>query len=141
MGVTISWEVPLDAVPGTYRIVHTGYYKHILKGVTRYEGASSPFTVGGVKKIAVIPEQRIEHRIMSARNLGSRATLELNHKQDINAFLDFIMMNYMITNSFLDFIRGSSIPSWTSSCDQHSFLNCDHQFLPLGLSIDNHTLP
>jgi len=44
--VTVEWEIPDTAVEGTYRIVHQGYYKHILRGLTPYHGMSDPFPVG-----------------------------------------------------------------------------------------------
>ena len=44
--VTITWDIPLDAVPGNYRIVHLGHYKHILRGITPYQGSSRIFRVG-----------------------------------------------------------------------------------------------
>ena len=44
--VTITWDIPFDAVPGNYRIVHLGHYKHILRGITPYQGSSRIFRVG-----------------------------------------------------------------------------------------------
>lgn len=49
--VTITWDIPLDAVPGNYRIVHLGHYKHILRGITPYQGSSRIFRVGSEIKL------------------------------------------------------------------------------------------
>ena len=43
---TISWEIPADALPGTYRISHFGDYKHFLGTVHPFSGSSSEFEVG-----------------------------------------------------------------------------------------------
>jgi neutral ceramidase len=47
----VTWNIPADAVPGTYRIVHNGTYakKALIGGkvkLTEYTGATSYFTVG-----------------------------------------------------------------------------------------------
>merc|ERR1719259_1256028 len=44
--VTVTWEVPPGTPNGNYRILHRGYYKHILRGLTPYQGVSNTFTVG-----------------------------------------------------------------------------------------------
>lgn len=41
---TISWQIPADVEPGTYRIVHMGRHKHDGK-TSRFEAASKPFEV------------------------------------------------------------------------------------------------
>ncbi|PKL39966.1 MAG: hypothetical protein CVV44_07030 [Spirochaetae bacterium HGW-Spirochaetae-1] len=44
--ITIEWDIPVDAMPGTYRIRHTGYYKKALTGkILRYEGVTKEFSV------------------------------------------------------------------------------------------------
>jgi neutral ceramidase len=41
----ISWQVPVDAPAGTYRIVHHGDAKNLLGRVSAFTGTSRPFTV------------------------------------------------------------------------------------------------
>jgi len=44
--VTIEWDIPQDAEPGEYMIVHSGNRKSIWFGkVSEYRGKSSPFTI------------------------------------------------------------------------------------------------
>ena len=44
--VTVTWDIPVDAMPGTYRLVHEGNWKSGWDGNVRpYTGASRPFTV------------------------------------------------------------------------------------------------
>ena len=44
--VTVEWDIPPDAPPGTYRLVHEGNWKSGWDGRVRpYSGASRPFTV------------------------------------------------------------------------------------------------
>lgn len=43
--VTVTWQVPQDALPGTYRLRHNGYYRYILGGVYPYYGVSNSFQV------------------------------------------------------------------------------------------------
>eukprot|EP01063_Lacrimia_lanifica_P027488 TRINITY_DN3867_c0_g1_i2.p1 TRINITY_DN3867_c0_g1~~TRINITY_DN3867_c0_g1_i2.p1 ORF type:complete len:725 (+),score=274.66 TRINITY_DN3867_c0_g1_i2:123-2177(+) len=42
---TISWDVPADAAPGTYRIQHFNAHKNILGKITEFTGTSNPFQV------------------------------------------------------------------------------------------------
>ncbi|XXF77558.1 neutral/alkaline non-lysosomal ceramidase N-terminal domain-containing protein [Myxococcaceae bacterium GXIMD 01537] len=43
---TVEWTIPLDAPPGTYRLVHQGHWKSGWDGKARpYSGASRAFTV------------------------------------------------------------------------------------------------
>jgi len=44
---TITWEIPEDVEPGTYRLRHFGDYKHFLGHVRSFEGASREFEVRG----------------------------------------------------------------------------------------------
>eukprot|EP00091_Calanus_sinicus_P009610 TRINITY_DN2241_c0_g1_i5.p1 TRINITY_DN2241_c0_g1~~TRINITY_DN2241_c0_g1_i5.p1 ORF type:complete len:304 (-),score=88.32 TRINITY_DN2241_c0_g1_i5:128-1039(-) len=44
--VTLSWDIPSDAVEGVYRFGHKGYYHTIIRGNFFYEGWSNEFTVG-----------------------------------------------------------------------------------------------
>eukprot|EP00088_Acartia_fossae_P019247 TRINITY_DN21220_c0_g1_i4.p1 TRINITY_DN21220_c0_g1~~TRINITY_DN21220_c0_g1_i4.p1 ORF type:complete len:687 (+),score=151.03 TRINITY_DN21220_c0_g1_i4:252-2063(+) len=44
--VTVIWEIPEDALNGEYRIIHKGYYKSIIRGLTPYLGVSKTFLVG-----------------------------------------------------------------------------------------------
>jgi len=41
----VSWDVPEDAAPGTYRIVHDGNDKGEDGKVNRFEGTSREFQV------------------------------------------------------------------------------------------------
>ncbi len=41
----ISWQVPVDALAGTYRIVHHGDAKNLLGRVSAFTGTSRTFTV------------------------------------------------------------------------------------------------
>ncbi|XP_063243596.1 neutral ceramidase isoform X2 [Bacillus rossius redtenbacheri] len=41
----VTWEVPLDAAPGRYRVRHFGDYKYIFGGVYPYQGTSDTFQV------------------------------------------------------------------------------------------------
>jgi neutral ceramidase len=42
----ITWDIPSDALPGTYRIVHHGDWKNGWTGrITAFTGTSRPFTV------------------------------------------------------------------------------------------------
>ncbi|MCZ2523905.1 neutral/alkaline ceramidase [Streptomyces sp. HB2AG] len=43
---TVTWTVPEDTAPGTYRIVHHGDAKDLLGRVTAFTGTSRTFTVG-----------------------------------------------------------------------------------------------
>ncbi|AKQ69487.1 Alkaline ceramidase [Myxococcus hansupus] len=44
--VTVTWDIPADTVPGTYRLVHEGNWKSGWDGNVRpYSGASRAFTV------------------------------------------------------------------------------------------------
>ncbi|QSQ20706.1 neutral/alkaline ceramidase [Pyxidicoccus parkwayensis] len=44
--VTVEWDIPPDAEPGTYRLLHEGNWKSGWDGRVRpYSGASRPFTV------------------------------------------------------------------------------------------------
>ena len=44
--VTVEWDIPGDAAPGTYRLVHEGHWKSGWDGRVRpYTGRSRPFTV------------------------------------------------------------------------------------------------
>ncbi|XP_063992674.1 neutral ceramidase [Diachasmimorpha longicaudata] len=43
--VEITWDIPLDVLPGKYRIRHNGYYRYILGGVFHYRGFSDIFEV------------------------------------------------------------------------------------------------
>ncbi|MDQ1645901.1 MAG: neutral ceramidase [Cryptosporangiaceae bacterium] len=42
---TITWAIPADASPGTYRIVHYGDSKNLLGTITPFTGTSRTFTV------------------------------------------------------------------------------------------------
>jgi neutral ceramidase len=42
---TISWEVPMDVVAGTYRIRHFNAHKSIIGAITQFSGTSNSFTV------------------------------------------------------------------------------------------------
>lgn len=42
---TVTWDIPDDAAPGTYRIRHFGHSKNLLQMVSPYEGSSSRFKV------------------------------------------------------------------------------------------------
>eukprot|EP01018_Ginkgo_biloba_P019727 Gb_09001 [translate_table: standard] len=42
---TIQWEIPLDAIPGVYRIRHFGAAKHFLGSVQHFTGTSNAFVV------------------------------------------------------------------------------------------------
>eukprot|EP00887_Chlorella_sp_A99_P008094 scaffold12.g8094.t1 len=42
---TISWAIPQGTPPGTYRITHSGDYKHFLGSVHPFSGSSRPFQV------------------------------------------------------------------------------------------------
>jgi len=44
----IIWDIPEDTEPGTYRLGHSGFYKHILSGELPYQGWSSTFQVMGL---------------------------------------------------------------------------------------------
>jgi neutral ceramidase len=44
--VSLSWDIPQDAVEGLYRFGHKGYHHTILRGNFYYEGWSSEFLVG-----------------------------------------------------------------------------------------------
>jgi neutral ceramidase len=41
----ITWTVPADAAPGTYRIVHRGDAKGLTGRITAFTGTSRTFTV------------------------------------------------------------------------------------------------
>ena len=41
----IQWDIPTDAIPGTYKIVHYGDYKDTQNKIHSYTGTSSQFTV------------------------------------------------------------------------------------------------
>jgi neutral ceramidase len=41
----ISWEVPMDALGGTYRIRHFNAHKEIIGTITQFSGTSNSFTV------------------------------------------------------------------------------------------------
>ena len=44
--VTVEWDIPLDAAPGTYRLLHEGHWKSGWDGRVRpYSGASRAFSV------------------------------------------------------------------------------------------------
>lgn len=43
--VTIKWEIPADAQPGTYRIVYHGDSKRVNGTITSFSGTSKSFTV------------------------------------------------------------------------------------------------
>ena len=43
--VTVMWDVPDTALPGSYRLGHRGYWHTIIRGNIYYEGWSQPFTV------------------------------------------------------------------------------------------------
>ncbi|XP_015117152.1 neutral ceramidase [Diachasma alloeum] len=43
--VEITWDIPLDVLPGKYRIRHNGYYRYILGGVFPYQGFSDLFEI------------------------------------------------------------------------------------------------
>lgn len=43
--VTVRWDIPVDAPPGTYKIRHLGDYKHVNGEIIPYEGTSSSFEV------------------------------------------------------------------------------------------------
>jgi len=43
--VQVIWEVPLDAVPGNYRLGHKGFAKSLTRGIRPYEGWSATFQV------------------------------------------------------------------------------------------------
>jgi len=47
--VVVEWDIPTDAVLGNYRIVHQGFYKHIIRGLTPYQGTSRTFMLATVK--------------------------------------------------------------------------------------------
>lgn len=53
--VTVTWQVPQDVLPGTYRLRHNGYYRYILGGVYPYYGVSNSFQV-------VVPALNIRRR-------------------------------------------------------------------------------
>lgn len=43
---TITWRIPAETPKGTYRLVHSGEWKHGVGGaITSYTGSSNPFTV------------------------------------------------------------------------------------------------
>ncbi|KAK0092161.1 hypothetical protein PV326_002057 [Microctonus aethiopoides] len=41
----ISWAIPSDAQPGTYRIGHKGFYRYIFGGIYGYRGYSNTFQI------------------------------------------------------------------------------------------------
>jgi len=43
--VQVIWEVPMDAIPGTYRLGHRGFHKSLTRGIKPYEGWSRTFQV------------------------------------------------------------------------------------------------
>jgi neutral ceramidase len=44
--VTVEWDIPADAAPGTYRLLHRGHWKPMATRVVEpYEGASGEFAV------------------------------------------------------------------------------------------------
>ncbi|XP_040061701.1 neutral ceramidase [Ixodes scapularis] len=43
--VTVTWDIPDDAEPGTYRIRHFGHSRNLLQMVSPYEGTSGRFKV------------------------------------------------------------------------------------------------
>lgn len=43
--VTVTWDIPQDAEPGTYRIRHFGHSKNLIQVIIPYEGTSSRFRV------------------------------------------------------------------------------------------------
>ena len=44
--VRITWEIPIDTSPGTYRVRHVGSYKYWLNGeIYEYEGKTKSFEV------------------------------------------------------------------------------------------------
>lgn len=43
--VTISWEIPITAKPGYYRIRHFGSHKNVLQFIKFYTGQSNMFKV------------------------------------------------------------------------------------------------
>ncbi|GAB2698612.1 neutral/alkaline ceramidase [Thalassiella azotivora] len=45
--VTVEWDVPADAAPGSYRVVYTGDARGLLGHVRPVRGATAPFTVTG----------------------------------------------------------------------------------------------
>ncbi|XP_077863814.1 putative neutral ceramidase C [Saccoglossus kowalevskii] len=42
---TIYWDIPSNAKPGSYRIQHSAYAKHVLGGIKQFLGTSSVFEV------------------------------------------------------------------------------------------------
>lgn len=41
----ITWDIPVDAIPGIYRIRHNGHYKHLFAGIRPYQGVSDEFQI------------------------------------------------------------------------------------------------
>jgi len=68
--VTITWDVTDETPHGEYRIVHQGHYKHILRGITAYEGASRTFTVGPANKSYTDRQQVNRKNIETANQLA-----------------------------------------------------------------------
>ncbi|CAL4067282.1 unnamed protein product, partial [Meganyctiphanes norvegica] len=42
---TVYWDVPEETPEGIYRIVHTGHYKTLFRGIDEYSGTSNTFKV------------------------------------------------------------------------------------------------
>merc|ERR1711970_321717 len=68
--VTITWDVTDETPHGEYRIVLQGHYKHILRGITAYEGASRTFTVGPANKSYTDRQQVNRKNIETANQLA-----------------------------------------------------------------------
>jgi neutral ceramidase len=41
----VTWTIPADAAPGTYRIVHHGDAKNLFGQISAFTGTSPSFTV------------------------------------------------------------------------------------------------
>eukprot|EP00096_Caligus_rogercresseyi_P008205 TRINITY_DN26688_c0_g1_i1.p1 TRINITY_DN26688_c0_g1~~TRINITY_DN26688_c0_g1_i1.p1 ORF type:complete len:315 (+),score=64.03 TRINITY_DN26688_c0_g1_i1:298-1242(+) len=46
--ITITWDIPQDAAPGSYYITHKGHYKSLISSVHPYSGSSEVFVIGSL---------------------------------------------------------------------------------------------
>jgi len=58
--VTVLWDIPMNAPKGEYRIIHKGWYKHILRGLTPYSGTSQTFLVGLTREESSTEKEAIQ---------------------------------------------------------------------------------